>query len=505
MKKFISLLSIISLLLSAALISGILISCGSNSPANMENTDNNISADNQDGEQSGDENKTDARIEPELPEMDFGGYAFTFLAHLYDGDDWVSTVPLEILAEEEMGEPVNDAVFKRNLKIKEKYNIDIKMVAVSDESGTMKKAVAAGDDVYDAAVMFNNNIPGIVTAGVLTNIANLPYIDLSKPWWDPAANSMSIDNKNYLLAGDLLILDNEATNAMLFNKDLIADLGLEMPYKLAGEGKWTMDRLNEYIKGAAADLNGDGKITPEDDRWGLIAFNDTLHAFLVAGGGALAVKDENDLPQIDFTSQRNLAVIEKSMDIMYNADDVLNVQSRTASADWSKIFYGAFEENRALFMWIRMRVVEKYRGMEANFGIIPMPKFDEAQENYCSVVNPYTGVMLGVPKSASEFERISIILEALAAESKYTLQPAYYDIVLQRKYARDEESSEMLDIIFNSRVYDIGSVYSFGNVFLDFIALCNRSDRNIASYYDKNIGKMERAIDKVVDTLESMD
>ena len=45
----------------------------------------------------------------------------------------------------------------------------------------------------------------------------------------------------------------------------------------------------------------------------------------------------------------------------------------------------------------------------------------------------------------------------------------------------------------------------FGNVFLDFIALCNRSDRNIASYYDKNIGKMERAIDKVVDTLESMD
>jgi len=143
--------------------------------------------------------------------------------------------------------------------------------------------------------------------------------------------------------------------------------------------------------------------------------------------------------------------------------------------------------------------------MEANFGILPLPKFDEDQKNYYSVVNPYTGVMLGVPKSASELERVSIILEAMCAESKYTLQPAYYDIVLQRKYTRDEESSEMLDIIFNSRVYDIGSVYSFGNVFLDYIALCNKSDRNVVSYYEKKMGAMERAIDKVVDTFQSMD
>ena len=34
--------------------------------------------------------------------------------------------------------------------------------------------------------------------------------------------------------------------------------------------------------------------------------------------------------------------------------------------------------------------------------------------------------------------------------------PAYYDIVLQNKVARDVESQEMLDIIFSSRVIDIG-------------------------------------------------
>jgi hypothetical protein len=246
---------------------------------------------------------------------------------------------------------------------------------------------------------------------------------------------------------------------------------------------------------------------PYDDRWGFVCFDDTLHAFLVAGGGALALKDANDLPYMDFASARNLTVIEKVMDIMYNKNDVLNVQADLWGKwdQWGPVFYGSFEDNRALFMWARMRVVERFRGMEADFGILPLPKFDEDQENYRSVVNPYTGILLGVPQSADNLERVSIILEALAAESKYTLQPAYYDIVLQRKFARDEESSAMLDIIFNSRVYDIGGVYSFAGVSQEFVNLCNKSDRNVVSYYDKKIGAMEKAIDKVVDIFQSMD
>ena len=515
MKNFKSIKSIISIMLIIAMMSGILISCGEknkeNPDSNIQNTTSGGSPDG--GEQLGEdgEDKAEPRIDPELPEMDFGGYAFTFLTHLYDGDDWVGPNPLEIVAEMQDGkevqnsEPINDAVYARNLKIKEKYNIDIKMVPNADERGTMKKAVDSGDALYDAVIMFNNNVPSIVTGNLLTNIDNLPYVNLDKPWWDPAVNSMSIDHKNYLLAGDLLILDNEATNALLFNKKLMATLGMDLPYNLVKEGKWTMDKFNEYIKGAASDVNGDGKMVAKEDRWGFVAFNDTMHALLVAGGGAFAVKDENDLPYMDFTSPRNLAVIEKVMDIMYNKEDVLNVQSDTPSAEWSAIYWDSFQEDRALFQWVRMRVIEKYRGMESEFGILPLPKYDENQEDYYSSVNPYTGVLMGVPRSADNLERVSIILEALSAESKYTLQPAYYDVVLQRKYVRDDESSEMLDIIFNSRIYDIGSVYSFGSVFTEFISLCNRSDRNVVSYYDKKINSMQKAIDKVVATFQNMD
>jgi len=499
---------IMSLLLIFALTSGILISCGNNNANNANDATTNaasVAADSTTGSQP----DTEPVLTADIPaDSDFGGYTFTFLAHLYDGDDWVSTTPLELVAqldeatgkEVENSEPINDAVYKRNLKIKEELNINIKMIADANEQNAMKKAVNSGDSTYDAAVMFNNLVPAVVTSDLLVNINKLPYIDISKPWWDSSVNSMSIDNKNYLLAGDLLILDNEATNALLFNKDLMASLGKELPYNLVKEGKWTMDAMNEIIKDAAADLNGDGVMKPNDDRWGFCVYNDTLHALLVSGGGALAVKNADDIPYMDFASEKNLAVMEKVMNLMYNPDYVFNISGGTYETQLSM-----FQENRLLFLWMRMRVVEFFRGMESNFGIIPLPKYDDKQENYYSVVNPYTGVMLGVPKSADDLERVSIILEALSAESRYTLQPAYYDVVLQRKYARDDESQDMLDIIFDSRVYDIGGVYSFGNVFLDFINLAQKYNRNIASYYEKKIGAMEKAINKVVEAFQSMD
>jgi len=310
------------------------------------------------------------------------------------------------------------------------------------------------------------------------------------------------------MGGDILILDKEATNALLFNKDLMATLGLELPYNSVKDGTWTMDKLNDTVKNAAADLNGDGQMTAFEDRWGFCVFNDTLQALLVSGGGAMAVKDQNDIPYMDFTSQRNLSVLDKAMNLMYNPSYVLNVQAPPKggekTSNGTDYYRRGFSENRILFLWARIRAVEMFRGMDANFGIVPLPKYDENQDKYYSVVNSYTGVLLGVPKSAADLERVSIILEAMAAESRYTIQPAYYDVVLQRKYTRDDESQEMLDIIFNSKVYDIGAAYSFGNVFTGFTTLASKQDRDVASYYDKNSGAMQTAIDKVVNTIQAM-
>lgn len=495
MKKFLSLCSLV-LIISLVLTS--FAACGEKKQEDAGSiAENGATEAQQDTEIAG-----ETVLYPNLPDVSYDGYTFTFLAHLYDGDDWVGTEARELVAEEETGEPINDAVYIRNSVIKEKYNIDIKMISLADEKAALKKNITSGDDLYDAVLMFNNNVPGIVTGDLLMDVSELPYLDLSKPWWDPALKSLSIGNKNYLLGGDILILDNEAANALVFNKDLMAVYGLELPYNLVKEGKWTFDKLYEFITLVSEDLNGDGNMTYDADRFGLLTFNDTLQALLVSGGGTFALKDGSDIPYMSFASERNLQVISKAMDIMFNKKNVLNYQTVSSA----KIGYPQiFSESRALFMWMRMRVVENLRSMDSDFGIIPLPKYDEQQDGYHSLVNAYTGVLLGIPKSVRDVERTSVILEALAAESRYTLQPAYYDVTLQRKFTRDDESADMLNIIFNTRVYDVGGVYSFGDVFNGFTTLASKEDRNVVSYYEKNGPKMEKAIDKVVAIFDAMD
>jgi len=500
MKKF------IALILLTGLITGILISCGEAQSGNQDNPA--ITADPFGGVHP-DVPEEPARIEPDLPaDLDFGGYTFTFLSHRQDnaGWDWLESDPREIISEEETGEPINDSVFRRNATLQAQYNFELDMLTNTDEVGLLRRTVNAGDDIYDAVIIFNNNVPGAVQNDLLIDVEKFIYIDQSKPWWDPAANDMSIAGRSFLLAGDLLILDNEATNALIFNKDMMRDMGLDLPYAAALEGRWTMDMLYDIVRDAGRDLNGDGQITWQDDQFGLVTFNDTIQAFLVGGGGALATKNDEDIPFIDLASEKNLAIFEKAMNLMYldTNPSVLNVQSIDSSL-WMPVYYGTFEENRALFMWIRMRVVEVFRGMDADFGIMPMPKFDENQENYRSLVNPYTGVMLGIPKTVNELDRTGMILEAISAESRYTLQPAYYEVALQRKFARDEESADMLDIIFSTRVYDIGGVYSFGNIFGDILNIASREDRNIISFFERREAAMQTAIDRLVDRIESMD
>jgi len=67
--------------------------------------------------------------------------------------------------------------------------------------------------------------------------------------------------------------------------------------------------------------------------------------------------------------------------------------------------------------------------------------------------------MISVPVMVSDPEKCSILLEAMASESFKNLTPSFKTSILKGKYVRDEESSEMVDIIIRNRVFDIAYIY----------------------------------------------
>jgi hypothetical protein len=94
--------------------------------------------------------------------------------------------------------------------------------------------------------------------------------------------------------------------------------------------------------------------------------------------------------------------------------------------------------------------------------------------------------MLAVPAAAQNPDEIGFMLEAVCAKSRITTKKAVYDVTLINKGIRDEDSGEMLDIIFGNIIFDVGYILNPNNM-IELIADSMKSGQNnFASQYEKN-------------------
>ena len=68
-----------------------------------------------------------------------------------------------------------------------------------------------------------------------------------------------------------------------------------------------------------------------------------------------------------------------------------------------------------------------------------------------------------VPVTAKNIENIGIILEAMC-DASYALTDTYYNVCLNSKFTRDQESFEMIKLATENIVLDSAFIYDFGNI-----------------------------------------
>jgi len=436
----------------------------------------------------------------DVPEKDFGGTEFRIMAFQHQSYDSIGN--FEFWVEKEDGDVVNDAVFRRNHTIEERFNTKITQEMMHNTHEKLSQSVLAGDEPYDIYSLMHMYAGGVLLDGSLYNIHDLEYIDLDKPWWSRELGSgMTINGKLYFVSGDYLLYEKKRTYCLTFNKEMIEDMNITMPYEHVFDDTWTLDVMREMMQGVAADLDGDGIMKHDVDRWGLVLSSYANTYGFLMGADISAVTETKGEYEFTLYSDRLVSMLDKLIAVASDKSIAFGCGAFTNN-NWSA-HSQAFNGGRALFnSSIVSGVASTAKNAEFDFGVLPMPKYDEEQEYYRTSSDRELSAVIGIPVNDSNPEMTGILLEALSAESHYTTRVAYIETACKTKYTYDERSAQVLDIIFDNTYYNLGTFYNLGDMNTVLRNIIESGSNSIASSY-ASIEK--KAVTELEELLEFFD
>ena len=445
---------LLSIIVSVILL--VLVSCNKNNKMESENNQPTLTADN--SEQITESLKeTETTYIESLGNQNFDGASYVY-AFAPQGN-----LPLGV--EELTGDVINDAIYRRDLKVGDTYNISIKYKECENSPQTgedVANCAYAGDyfsDLYRDALSTGNAYMGTAfREGALYNMLEVPYLQLNKSWWSQLLyEQLQYNGKMFFTSGDIAVNSYMAPAATFMNHAVAGKYNINPNdiYKLVTDGIWTMDEMNKLTEGLHVDLNGDGVMNMNDDSYGVVLPTVELNATMLmcSAGVKYSEIDENGNIVINLNTEKVLDRINK---IKQCYDEV------KADDDWSPFRDITFKSDRALFLVHFVTSADSLRDMESDYSFLPMAKYDETQESYVSYTNPHSHSYVGIPLIQPDIERTGFVTEVLEVLSVEMVRPAIYEKTLKGQLSRNPNSTEMLDIIFDTLYIDFNALNNFG-------------------------------------------
>ena len=449
---------------------------------------------------------------PVTPVKDMEGKEFNVLCH-----DWGynSTSILgytgEIMYAEENPSSVDEAKKWVVDYVETTYNCTIngEMTGTESVPQIIKNQVMAGTEDFEYDICFTgiSSTAPLAFEGVIEDLRQISTIDLTQPWWDKnAVADLSINDKVYFTCGAINTYDDQGTWCMLFNKDLKTALGIEEDfYQLVRDNQWTFDKFVEICteSNATYDSDGDGDID-ELDNWAFGTETYNVYVHVVASGQKIAQKDSDDIPYLTLSkeTQATYTVIQDTLDF-YNNNDLVMIANgpiygtKFPTKPWEETVHRAFIEGSELFYMCGLIHAASFRVMEDDFGILPIPKYYDHQDRYYHTVSQGNASCMCVPVGLQDTEDVGLIISAIAEMSLQKVTPAYYDVQLKYRDSHDDESGEMLDIIFASRTFDLGAAFNWGTILGQYTSL----NENVASRFEAVLSAAELSMNDLLDSL----
>ena len=421
----------------------------------------------------------------ELGNRDLGGMVYTAL-------DCNSAAYSNIPGEVQTGEIVNDTLWERDAVIEELYNVQINYeLENSGSTSKFRSAVLAGEKPCDLIFTVGAKLSTLALEGVLANMLDIEHLSLYHKWWSSLMyDNLRLKNAMYFTTGDICPSMYRIAACTYVNTKLADDYDITCDFvQEVRDGTWTWDLVGELSKGINQDLNQDGQWAYIDDLFGNIGCFATYLMPACNVEYCTITEDGTNLALTAVTDQ-TVTIVEKLRTIF---------EPTNPKSEGNDFVSSAFKEDRALFLTQTTgSAFSLLRDMESDYTILPVAKFDKTQKGYRTAVNIWSTAYVGVPMTAMD-EKSGFVTEALAAWSHTNMRPITLDLTYKDKLARDEQSLEMLDIVYDNLYLSFAEVYDFGgipSIFYDVLAVGGE----LVSQVEKVASKAEKEMKDFVDT-----
>lgn len=430
---------------------------------------------------------------------DLGGRDFNILSSTYPYY-FYETIDLENMT----GETIDDEVYRRNRKVEDMFNmkLNVKEVVGKESSELVMTCVQAGEDVYDVATIpFETSSAQILSQNCLLNLKDIADFQFDEAWWNNQLNDrLAIGSEKKLTAvfSDISLANFEGSYVTFINSGIVEDLGLDIPYDVVRDGKWTLDKMSEYMK-AGANLNGDSSFRYSSDGNAVYGLTATLtfDQAVIAGSMDLFTVDNDGNINIAANSDKFVSNVLKLSDIVATPGEML-YYNRSADDNYEKVF----RDERALLMVGELKAASMMRASDFEYGLLPIPKFDESQSDYRTVVG--YGFLFCIPIVCDTPNESAAVIDAMTYYTYKNVMPLFYNERISQKALRDDASIEMLALISDTRCLDIGRLYGWSSTLYQIISnATEKQKKTVASDLASKLDKIEESIEKIVDAINS--
>ncbi|MGM9683005.1 MAG: hypothetical protein ACI3XQ_05340 [Eubacteriales bacterium] len=394
-----------------------------------------------------------------LGKMDFGGKQINISAW---SEAQSATIPEFFVTSDEMGtDTVKTAVYMRNIMVENRMKVKLNFELTPGWMGggvheqTTRIRMAAGTNEIDIVASYSWLPATLMMEGLVVDLKQFEQLDLTAPWWNSKMiDTCSVYDSLFFCTGDISMQFYGNTVAIFFNKEIAEQNQVEDLYALVDSGKWTLDKMMTISKAVGKNNdNGDDL----DDLYGYTV-SDVYFDQLYQASGMVTVSNASDGSLIlsdDFGSSKAQELLSRMIDFANHPSTMCSMEKKTNASHWSNVW----SDGNALFCQMTFEQAREYAQSMNNFGLLPLPKYDDGQEEYRTSSGFYYTIY-SIMRDAANTPAVSATLECLASESYRGTIPAYYDKILVNRTSHSNEEKIMWNYIRESQIVDPGRVYS---------------------------------------------